>query len=45
MWAIAPAAACVANWLQGFRELPPRQKPGSCNLERVMEAVSRPARN
>jgi len=45
MWAIAPAGAYVANWLQSFREFPQRQKPGSFNLERVMEAVSRPARN
>ena len=40
MWAIAPAGAYVANWLQSFREFPPRQKPGSFNLERVMESVS-----
>jgi arylsulfatase len=45
MWAFAPAGAYVANWLQSFREFPPRQKPGSFNLERVMEAVSRPAKN
>jgi arylsulfatase len=25
--------------LQSFKEFPPRQKPGSFNLERVMEAV------
>ncbi|QLQ25478.1 MAG: arylsulfatase [Dechloromonas sp.] len=42
---IAPAGAYVANWLQSFREFPPRQKPGSFNLERVMEAVSKPAKN
>ena len=40
MWAFAPAGAYVAQWLQSFREFPPRQKPGSFNLERVMEAVS-----
>ena len=40
MWAIAPAGAYVASWLQSFREFPPRQKPGSFNLDRVMEAVS-----
>jgi arylsulfatase len=45
MWAFAPAGAFVANWLQSFREFPPRQKPGSFNLERVMEAVSKPAKN
>ena len=42
MFVIAPAAY-VANWLQSFREFPPRQKPGSFNLERVMEAVTRGA--
>jgi arylsulfatase A-like enzyme len=40
MFVIAPAGAYVARWLQSFREFPPRQKPGSFNLERVMEAVT-----
>lgn len=40
MFAIAPAGAFVGAWLQSFREFPPRQKPGSFNLERVMEAVT-----
>ena len=39
MFMIAPAAAYVGQWLQSFKEFPPRQKPGSFNLERVMEAV------
>ena len=43
MFAIAPAAAFVGQWLQSFREFPPRQKPGSFNLDRVMEELtSRP---
>jgi arylsulfatase len=41
MFAIAPAGAYVGNWLQSFKDFPPRQKPGSFNLERVMEAVTR----
>jgi len=45
MFTIAPAGAYVGNWLQSFRDFPPRQKPGSFNLERVMEAVSTPAKN
>jgi arylsulfatase len=45
MYAIAPASAYVAQWLQSFREFPPRQKPGSFNLDRVMEAVSQPVNN
>jgi arylsulfatase A-like enzyme len=36
---IAPAGAYIGQWLQSFKEYPPRQKPGSFNLERVMEAV------
>ncbi len=39
MFMIAPAAAYVARWLDSFREFPPRQKPGSFNLDRVMETV------
>jgi arylsulfatase len=42
MFMIAPAAGYVGQWLQSFREFPPRQKPGTFNLERVMEAVTRP---
>jgi arylsulfatase A-like enzyme len=45
MFLIAPAGAYVGRWLQSFREFPPRQKPGSFNLERVMEAVTQPSRN
>jgi arylsulfatase len=42
MFAFAPAGAFVGRWLQSFREFPPRQKPGSFNLDRVMEAVTSP---
>jgi len=37
---IAPAAGYVGQWLQSFRDFPPRQKPASFNLDRVMEAVT-----
>jgi arylsulfatase len=40
MFMIAPAGAYVGQWLQSFREFPPRQKPGSFNLNRAMEAVT-----
>ena len=43
MFVIAPAGAYVGQWLQSFKEFPPRQKPGSFNLERVMEALTSPA--
>ncbi len=42
MFMIAPAAAYVGQWLQSFREFPPRQKPGSFNLEHVMQAMTSP---
>jgi arylsulfatase len=40
LFALAPAGAYVSQWLQSFREFPPRQKPGSFNLQRVMESVT-----
>ena len=43
MFVFAPAGAYVANWLQSFREFPPRQKPGSFNLDRVMEQIEKGA--
>jgi hypothetical protein len=42
MFVLAPAAGYVAQWLQTFREFPPRMKPGSFSLDRVMEAVTNP---
>jgi len=45
MFMIAPAAAYVGQWLQSFRDFPPRQKPGTFNLERVMETVTHPIGN
>jgi arylsulfatase A-like enzyme len=37
---LVPAGGYVAQWLQSFREFPPRQKPGSFNLDRVMESIT-----
>ena len=45
MFLIAPAGAYVGKWLQSFKDFPPRQKPGSFNLDRVMEAVMQPQGN
>ncbi len=42
MFVLAPAGAYVGNWLQSFREFPPRMKPGSFSLDRVMESMSAP---
>ena len=41
MFVFAPAGAYVAKWLQSFKEYPPRQEPGSFNLERVMEQIQK----
>jgi arylsulfatase len=43
MFMIAPAAAYVGEWLQSFRDFPPRQKPGSFSLDRVMDSITRGA--
>ena len=40
MFTFAPAATFVGQWLQSFREFPPRQKPGTFSLNRVMEAIT-----
>ncbi len=40
IYVLAPAGFYVARWLQSFREFPPRQKPGSFNLDRVMEEIT-----
>ena len=37
---VGPAGAYVANWMQSFRDFPPRQKPGSFNLSAVMEKLT-----
>ncbi len=39
---LGPATAYVAQWIQSFKDFPPRQKPGSFNLSQVMEKLSRP---
>jgi len=44
MFMIAPATAYVGRWLESFRDFPPRQKPGSFNLDRVMEAITNSSR-
>jgi arylsulfatase A-like enzyme len=39
MFMVAPAAAYVAETLQTFQEFPPRQRPGSFNLQNVMDTI------
>jgi len=43
MFMIAPAVSYVGEWLQSFKEYPPRQKPGSFNLDHVMESLTKGA--
>jgi arylsulfatase len=40
MFVLGPAGFYVGQWLQSFREFPPRMKPGSFSLDRVMEAMT-----
>jgi arylsulfatase len=42
MFMMVPAQALVAQWLQSFKEFPPRQKPASFNLDAVMQQMSAP---
>ncbi|UEM07430.1 arylsulfatase (plasmid) [Skermanella rosea] len=36
IFALVPAQAYVANWLQSFKEFPPRQKAASFSIDQVM---------
>jgi len=45
IFVLAPAGAYVGKWLQSFREFPPRQKPGTFNLDRVMEEITQGEQN
>ena len=39
MFMLAPGAAYVGQFIATFQEFPPRQKPGSFNLDRVLESL------
>ncbi len=46
LFIVVPAVALAAEWLMTFRQFPPRMKPGSFNLDRVMEQVQgQPGKN
>ena len=42
MYMLSPAAAYVGKFLKTFQKYPPRQKPGSFNLDRVLESLEEP---
>jgi arylsulfatase len=42
MFAVVPAQALIAQWLSSFKEFPPRQKPASFNLDKVMDQLTAP---
>jgi arylsulfatase A-like enzyme len=39
---VVPAQAVVAQWLETFKQFPPRQKPASFNLDEVMAKLTAP---
>ena len=41
MYMLAPGAAYVGGFIGTFHEYPPRQKPGSFNLDRVLESLQK----
>ena len=43
MFVFAPGSVYIGKWLQSFKEFPPRQKPGSFNLENVMDSITKGA--
>ena len=40
VYLLVPAQAFVVNWLQSFKEFPPRQKPASFGIDQVMEKLT-----
>lgn len=42
MFMLAPASEYVGKFLNTFKKYPPRQKPGSFNLDRVLETLEQP---
>jgi arylsulfatase len=40
LFLLVPAQTYVATWLRSFQEFPPRQKPASFSLDRVMETMT-----
>ena len=45
VFVLVPAQDIVANFLKTFVEFPPRQKPGSFGLDRVMEKLMNSKQN
>ena len=42
LYFIAPGQVVVAQWLESFKEFPPRQKPASFNVDAVVQKLSGP---
>jgi arylsulfatase len=40
LFALVPAQAFVADWLQSFREFPPRQKAATFGIDQVMDKLT-----
>ena len=43
LFLLGPAQVYVSQWLQSFREYPPRQKPGTFSLSSVMDKLTKGA--
>jgi arylsulfatase A-like enzyme len=41
LFLLVPAQAYVAQWLQSFKDFPPRQKPASFSIDQVMERLTK----
>jgi arylsulfatase len=40
LFALVPAQAYVAQWLQSFKDFPPRQKAASFGIDQVMDKLT-----
>ena len=45
VYVLVPAQALVAQWLQTFKDYPPRQRPARFSLDEVMQKLAQTSRD
>jgi arylsulfatase len=45
VYVLVPAQALVAQWLQIFKDYPPRQRPARFSLDEVMQKLAQTSRD
>jgi len=45
VFVLVPAQALVGQWLQTFKDYPPRQRPAKFNLDEVMQKLTQTSKD